>query len=83
MTDRAGTGLLSDDDLVKVTGGYTRRAAQERVLRAIGLRPVTGKGGRLCLTWEAFNAATSGATQPQAGVRPIGPDYSRINGPAA
>ncbi len=74
------SGPLTESDLQTVTGGYTRRAAQERVLRAIGVKPLSGKGGRLCVTWEALNAAMSGATQAASpSTRPIGPDFSRIN----
>lgn len=64
------TGLLTAEDLVEITGGYTRGADQTRFLREQGLRPFPGRDGHPRITWEAINAAMSPGAVPVAVVEP-------------
>ncbi|CAG9259474.1 conserved hypothetical protein [Burkholderia diffusa] len=60
------TRLMSDDDLVDVTGKKRRSAQVAWFERHFGLTPVTRADGRIILTWAAFEALQA----KRAGVLP-------------
>lgn len=64
------TRLMSDDDLVDVTGKKRRSAQVAWFERHFGLTPVTRADGRIILTWAAFEALQA----KRAGVLPTPTD---------
>lgn len=56
MIGTARAELLSDDDLVELTG-VEQPAAQARVLREHGLKPIMRRDGKPRVTWSAVTAA--------------------------
>lgn len=49
-------GLISEQEMVEITGLKRPNAQAAWFMRAFGFEPVRRHTGRLILTWEAFNA---------------------------
>ena len=68
--DMSDSPLLSDDDLLELSGYKTGAWQAKFLLRAYGLNVPRRKDGRVRVTWEAINQAVArGKAAPATGPR--------------